>query len=342
MDLLPSQDQQDIAAASADFLSNELPISGIRARANEASSVDEKAWKGAAALGLFGLGLPESAGGAACGLPEEALLFREVGRHLASGPFLSTVLAGHVAHGSGDPALAERIAQGTALVGLATVTGAAALDGGPVSGRLQLHDWAGTDYLLLASEQGAGLIETSTLGAVRSAPSIDPGVRIGSAQATGLDFTHWLPAAERSVYLRGLVLVAAQLVGIAEACRDESVEYAKTREQFGRPIGVHQAIKHRCADMAVAAEGAMAQLYLAAASCESNEPDAEFQVRSARIVAARAAHANATTNVQIHGGIGFTSEFDAHLYVERVEVLEHVLDGREHHLAAIIELDAPQ
>ena len=342
MDLLPTQDQQDIAAVAADFLSNELPIKGIRDRANDPSAVDEKAWKEAAALGLFGLGLPAAAGGAECGVPEEALLFRELGRQLAPGPFLSTVLGAHVACDAGDLELAARIADGTVLVGLAVAEPTVAVDGSPVTAALQLHDWVGTRFLLLVSEQGAGLVETGAVGSITPVASLDAGVRIGTADAVAVPYHLWLAADERSVYRRGLVLVAAQLVGIAEACRDSSVSYAKTREQFGRPIGVHQAIKHRCADMAVAAEGAMAQLFMAAASCQTSEPDAPFQVHSARIVAARAAHSNAVVNVQVHGGMGFTSEFEAHLYVERVEILEHVLGNREAHLSAIIALAAPQ
>ncbi|MCW2529446.1 MAG: putative Acyl-CoA dehydrogenase [Pseudonocardiales bacterium] len=342
MDLLPTQDQEDIAEAAADFLAKEMPISGIRKRAHEASAVDPQAWSDCAELGLFGLGLPESVGGAECGVPEEMLLFREVGRRLAPGPFLSTVLAGHVAVAAGDSDLAGRIIAGEVLVGMAQPVVAGEVTGDPLNGELQLIDSVGADYLLVISDRGAGLIETASLNEIRPLQSIDSGTRLARANAAAVSYTYWVPAGEKSLYLRGVVLVAAELTGIAEACRDMSVEYAKTREQFGRPIGVNQAVKHRCADMALVAEKAKAQLFMAAASAEAGAPDAEFQVRSARIVASQAAHGNVAANIQLHGGMGFTSEFDGHLFVERAEVLEHMMDSREEHLAAIISLGAPQ
>jgi alkylation response protein AidB-like acyl-CoA dehydrogenase len=149
-------------------------------------------------------------------------------------------------------------------------------------------------------------------------------------------------ASVAQLQLRGLVLVAAQLVGIAESCRDLSVEYAKTRQQFGRPIGVNQAIKHRCAEMAVAAERALDQLYFAAATVTQGGPDSEFQARTAKVVALAAARANSAATIQVHGGMGWTSEFDAHLFVERAEVLEHTFDTHWENLAALIALPAPQ
>jgi hypothetical protein len=204
-----------------------------------------------------------------------------------------------------------------------------------------VRDWVGAQWLLCMTATGAGLVETSTLGEVNAIRSIDPGVRIGGICATGQPFALWLPG-ETQLYLRGLVLVAAQLVGIAEACRDSSVHHAKTREQFGRPIGVNQAVKHACADMAVAAARASAQMLFAAAACESTGPDASLQAHVAKFIASDAARQNAAHNIQIHGGMGFTTEFEAHLFVERAEVLEQTFATRESGLAVIISLPAPQ
>jgi alkylation response protein AidB-like acyl-CoA dehydrogenase len=117
------------------------------------------------------------------------------------------------------------------------------------------------------------------------------------------------------------------LVGIAEATRDMATAYAKTREQFGKPIGVNQAIKHRCADMAVAADAAVNQLLFAALSVQEERPDADFQVAAARVVADQAALTNARHNVQVHGGMGFTAECDAHLYVKRAHLLGRTFGG---------------
>src|SRR5260370_38688014 len=114
------------------------------------------------------------------------------------------------------------------------------------------------------------------------------------------------------------------------------------RDQFGRPCGANQASKHGCADMAVAAERASAQMLFAAASCESGRPDAEFQARTAKVVASTAARQNAAGNVQVHGGVGVTAEFGAHLFVEPPEVLEPTLASRAANLAAIIGPPPPQ
>jgi alkylation response protein AidB-like acyl-CoA dehydrogenase len=342
MDLLPSQDQLDIAATAADVLSNELPIGEILRRRKESSALSPAAWRRCADTGLLGVGLPESVGGAGCGVPEEALLFREVGRQLAPGPFLSTVLAAHLASSVGDSELASGFIAGEVTAGWVDPSGPV-LAGDPLlDGEVQLRDWAGSSWMLVATEAGAGLVETQAIEPIHGLRSIDAGIRLGSAQARALPFARWLPGTEGGLYQLGLVLVAAQLVGIAEACRDSSVHHAKTREQFGRPIGVNQAIKHGCADMAVAAARASAQMLFAAAACQSGSPDAVLHAHIAKFVAGEAARQNAAHNIQIHGGMGFTTEFEGHLFVERAEVLEQTLAGRAESLSAIISLPAPQ
>jgi alkylation response protein AidB-like acyl-CoA dehydrogenase len=342
MDLLPSADQLDLAQVAADFLAQELPRDRIRQRADESSSLDPHAWAGCADLGLFGLSVPEELGGAGCGVEEEALLFRELGRQVAPGPFLSTVLAAQLAVGVGDGDLVASVVAGKTAVGLAALRPGGTFNEHRVRGDLDLIDAVDAPLVLLLGPAGAALVETAQLGDVQPVPSIDPGVRLAAASGVDAPVSAWLPAAVQPLYLRGLVLTAAMLVGIAEACRDASTEYAKTREQFGRPIGVNQAVKHKCADMAVQAELGMAQVYFAAVSVASGRDDAELQARTAKVVAAHAATVNAASNVQVHGGMGYTWENDAHLFVKRVEVLENVLGGRTEHLGRIIALPAPQ
>jgi len=342
MDLLPTQDQIDIAEAAANVLASRLPIKVIRERRHLATAYPLDAWLSCANTGLLGLGLPESLGGAGCGVQEEALLFREIGRHLAPGPFLSTVLAGHVAVAAGDDQLAAGIAAGDIRVGHVLIEHDAVDPGAGLSGSITVQDWDGTEYLLVVTPAGAGLVRTASVGDVESYRSIDWGVRLGRAEATNAPFTAWVGSGDAAVFNRGMVLVAAQLTGIAEATRDMSVAYAMTREQFGRPIGTNQAVKHFCANMAVDAQRACAQLFLAAASADAGAPDAEFQTLAAKVVATDAAQANADLNIQIHGGMGFTTEFDGHLFVERVRILEHAVGSRYDSLAAIIALPSAQ
>ena len=347
---MPTSEQEEIARAAADLVAQQLPTSELRARTDEPDAVSSKAWQACAEMGLLALGLPAAVGGAGCAAVEETLLFRELGRHVAPGPFLSTVLGGHLALAAGDAELAGRIAAGSVRVAyLEPARGQDGMRGQrpdvapeEFSGDAQLRDWAGAELALLLSPVGAGLVSVEALGEIKPCVSIDPGVRIAEVRAERAPLRAWAPTGQRDLHTLGLLLVAAQLVGIAQACRDMSVHHAKTREQFGRPIGVNQAIKHRCADMALAAERADAQLLFAAASYDAARADTEFQVRSAKLAAADAARSNAASNVQVHGGMGWTSEFDAHLFVERAEVLENTLATRTESLAVVLDLPAPQ
>jgi alkylation response protein AidB-like acyl-CoA dehydrogenase len=117
-------------------------------------------------------------------------------------------------------------------------------------------------------------------------------------------------------------------LGIADAVRDMSIEYAKQRVQFGKPIGTFQAVKHRCADMAMRSHAATAQTLFAAFHVESRAEDATFQAAAAVLVANKAASSNAADNVQNHGAIGFTVEHDAGLFARRAHMLEHALGGQ--------------
>jgi alkylation response protein AidB-like acyl-CoA dehydrogenase len=119
------------------------------------------------------------------------------------------------------------------------------------------------------------------------------------------------------------------------------VEYAEARVQFGQPIGAYQAVKHSCADMAIRAEAAASELFFAALAFEGARTDAAFQVSAAKVVAADAARCNAAANVQIHGGMGFTFEQDAHLYVKRSHVLEHAFGSSTYHLSRVLDAAPP-
>ncbi len=133
---------------------------------------------------------------------------------------------------------------------------------------------------------------------------------------------------------------AAALVGIAEATRDMSAQYAKDREQFGRPIGTFQAVKHRCADMAVRCEVAFDLAIYAALLVDGDGPDAALHVPAAKVLAGEYAIANVFDNVQNHGGIGVTWEHDAHFFVKRANVLASTFGGRAQRLADVLAAPA--
>jgi alkylation response protein AidB-like acyl-CoA dehydrogenase len=327
VDLTPSSEQLEITTSSAGFLRDRLPVTVTRSQFGAASNVDDVAWADAAELGWFSLGLPVVQGGVGGSLADEALLLIEIGRSLASGPFLSTVLGARVAAFGADAALAEQIANGR-RVGMA-IASAPSLVGadGLVTGELQLLDAESDGLVLVVTPDRSLLVAVSDLNEVTDVECIDPAVRLKRVVARSVKPLVILESTVDPVALRGHVLVAAMLTGITEAVRDISAEHAKNRVQFDRPIGVNQAVKHPCAEMAVQAQLAYAQTMFAALCIDEGRNDAELHALSAHMVAFQAAETSAAATIQLLGGMGFTFEHDAQLYVKRAYVLSMLFGG---------------
>ncbi|HEX3705877.1 MAG TPA: acyl-CoA dehydrogenase family protein [Mycobacteriales bacterium] len=286
----------------------------------------ERLWQGAVELGWFGLGLPEEQGGAGFGVVEEALVAKEIGHHATPGPLVATVLAARVAAYSGCDALAKDFLSGSARAAV-TIPGA--------GDEVTLVDAGAATHLLVAAPDVVSLYAATDCEGRQALPSIDEASTRESARLAGLPLSS-LAAAVDPVFRRGSLLTSAVLVGVAEACCDMSTDHAKTREQFGSPIGAFQSIKHRCADMAVGAAVADAQLVFAALSLDEGRPDAAEQVAALRVVATSSAMWNARETIQVHGGMGFTWECPAHLYLKRVHALAGVFGSvRDHQLALL-------
>jgi alkylation response protein AidB-like acyl-CoA dehydrogenase len=321
MDLLPTPEQDEIVSSVSTLLAAQLPMTRVRELHADEAGIDESVWAACAAQGWFGLGLAEADGGVGCGLAEEALLFREVGRHLAPGPMLATVLGARVATGD----LRARILDGAVRVAL--------VERRPV-GRADIYGHVGAELGLVVQADGADLVTLADVGDLTPVECLDPGTRLAvaaDAEAAPVASTH------ESIQARGAVLAAAMAAGVAEATRDLSVAHACSRVQFGHPIGVNQAVKHACTDMAVRCEAATSQVFLAALSVDAGRTDAGYQASAAKVVATDAAMRNARATIQVHGGMGFTWEHDAHLHLKRAHVLETILGDRRHHLAALME-----
>jgi alkylation response protein AidB-like acyl-CoA dehydrogenase len=133
---------------------------------------------------------------------------------------------------------------------------------------------------------------------------------------------HWVTTKQAPLVLRAQVLLAAAMVGLAWHACDIAVEYAKVREQFGKPIGTFQAVKHRCADMGVRVRLAWYLTNLACLKVQAGERDAVLQAASAKLIAAQAAHENGRAGIQVLGGIGFQSEADAHWFMKRAHLYD--------------------
>lgn len=313
MDLLPTDEQQEIVASVRAVLSDQHTVG---------EPLSDGLWSAAAAQGWFALGLAEDLGGVGYSLVEESLLFVELGRVVAPGPFLATVTAARLAATSGDADLATSLIEGSSRAAWAEPDGEGAM----------LLD-ADLATVAVRATGGLALVDPASVPS-EVVPSIDElvEVRRTAAQPHVLS-THDDPTEA----LRVRVLLASLMAGIAEATTAQSVEYGKDREQFGQPIGGFQAVKHRCADMAVRAEAAVMQVRMAALATEAGRADAGFHVDSASIVATSAALENTHWNVQNHGGIGFTWEHTAHRFVTRARVLAQLAGGRYAAQSSLLE-----
>jgi alkylation response protein AidB-like acyl-CoA dehydrogenase len=301
MMLAPSAEQRNIAESVTDFLSAEMPMTTVRRLWDDERSIDDKTWQRCVEMGWLALSVPEESGGVGLGLAEEVMLFREVGRYAAPGPFRSTALAAYLASRAGDADLLAAILSGEQRVGLRV-------------GDLALDAHAG-DLLLELDDERPRIYE---IDAVTPLVPTDPGVRLAGvvpgkivAEVAGVDLLS-----------RARVLAAAELLGVIEAVRDMSAEYAQVRQQFDKPIGTHQAVKHRCADMAIGAYAVTAQVFAAAVTVSEAHPDAAFHAAAAHVLASARARKATADNIQNHGGIGYTWEQDAHIYLKRAVTLE--------------------
>jgi len=319
MDLMPSDEQEEITATVASFLAARLPATAYGPEfVTTGHEIDPALFRECAELGWLSLGLPERFAGVGYGLAEEAMLFRELGRGLAPGGFLPGVLGARVAAFSGHADLAASIVAGDVQVALATRVSVGSDD---VS---VLHTDA--SLVVVADEAGAGLYTLADCALTPIDP-VDGSVRIARGTLGGAVVAS-VAADVDPVFVRGLVLCAAMQSGIAEAQRDLGVAYAGVREQFGKPIGANQAIKHRCADMAVRAEGAFAQVCYAATALDGAADGFANEAVIAKYYADEAARLNGEASVQIHGAIGFTTETLPHRHVWRAHTLARALSTR--------------
>lgn len=342
MNLLPSDDQLDLVAAAGDFIGSRPPIDEIRKHRDDEILVAPDVWREGAELGLLTLGLNEEFGGSGQCIDDEVMLFMELAKHLAVGPFLASTLGARIAAATGHDELVSRIGTGTAMIGLAELRGDGEVGPDGFKGSFDLLDCTGASHALLVTRGGAALIELAEFGQISVAESVDPGTRLAGATVTSGQVTAWLPADAEWIWGRAQILASAYLAGLAEAITEICTEHAKTREQFGRPIGVHQAIKHAVVDMAVRSESASAQTLFAATAFKADRPDTEFQILAAKTVAAQAAISNGSGSIQVHGGMGYTYEHNAHLYLKRAIVYKQLFAGASEVLADLLDLEAAQ
>ncbi|MFI5952175.1 acyl-CoA dehydrogenase family protein [Cryptosporangium sp. NPDC051539] len=315
---------------------------GLRRATREAltaTAAPNTAWKQMADLGWIGLHLPDAYGGSDAGLPELAVVAEQLGAVPAPGPFLAAVAAGAVLDAVGpDPVRAQvlpSLADGSRVIVLG-LAGALSSDRGTLSGSVgpvpgarwadALLVRAGADDLVLVPVADATLEPTPgldpALGAARlHVAGLTASPAAGEAPAGASPGVLLFPGAARIAVRVGRALAAAEAAGGAHATLAMALEYAKVREQFGRIIGSFQAVKHHLANMLVDAETATATAWDAARAATGDPAQADQAAAVAAATALRAYQSNAQKAIQILGGIGFTYEHDAHLFLRRAITL---------------------
>jgi alkylation response protein AidB-like acyl-CoA dehydrogenase len=311
MDFELSSDQEALRDGMRKLCEGRFPIDVVRA------GFDRARWTELADAGVFALRLPESDGGVGLGLAEAALVFEELGRALVPGPVVGTHLAAGV------------LADGDRVV---TIVDRAA----PVVDHLRV-----ADAVCVIDDAGVWRIDPASVQAEDVAEPLDPLTPVSRVAAAGLPQGEQVAGADVAARWRveGAVLTAALCLGLAEAATDLAVAYAKEREQFGKPIGAFQAVKHLCADMLVLTEVARAAVY--AAGVTGDDPSVGDPVRAAsvaKVSAGEAAVANGKSCIQVHGGMGFTWEVDAHLYLKRAWLLDQAFGSSDEHAARLAHL----
>ena len=305
MYLAPDGDEAEIADAAARFLADSIPIS--RLHLPDCADLSPKQRSLVGENGWFALTVPEARGGSGLSPVEHALFCREAGRQCGPLDLLAQCLAANMLR---DDELRQQVIQGRSGVALLVRDGE--------SWRVLGH--AEAELAVLVSETEASVIRLDQ-PALEPRPALDPAntIRVTRVLPPALERT-----AGSAVWRLGQLGAAAMLVGIAEAALDLIVEYAKVRETFGRKIGAWQAVRHPCADMAVRAEAARAQLWYAAAAIKEARGDAAAHLAAAKHLANTAALANADSAIQLHGGIGVTDEHDANLLLKHAMLLSRL------------------
>ncbi len=328
MDFELSEDQVALAEGVAALCAGRFDIETVRSMADE--GLDRGRWTELAETGVFSLTRPEAEGGLGMGWAEAVVVFEQLGRALVPGPLVATTLTAALLGLAGADAVdavevAEGAVQGSVVVG--------AQERPQERCYVEFLPWI--DGLVISDNEGLWWVDAASLGAAGAATAAHPldpltpvsvvaelprGFRIADADTANT----WRQC--------GALLTSALQLGIASGATDLAVEYAKQREQFGKPIGAFQAVKHRCADMITRVEVLRAAVYAAGATIDGKGVDDPARsVAVAKVLASSAAAACGKDAVQVHGGMGYTWEVDAHLYLKRAWVHDLAFGDGDHY-----------
>jgi alkylation response protein AidB-like acyl-CoA dehydrogenase len=366
MDFAFSEEQDMLRTQARDFLSKQVTSKKVRELTETDDGFDQDLWRRLAELGWTGLGIPEEYGGVGTFL-DLVVVLEEAGRALLPGPFFTTMGLGVAAllEAGSDAQKKEvlgKVANGDARVTLAMTEPSGRWDSAGVELRAEksgggwklngtklfVPDAAVADYTVVVARTRSGEEEGITLFLVSGRPnglSVEPlktmdmtrrwyqlqfdNVELTDDAVMGVADQGW-PALKRALEW-GAAALCAEMVGGAQWVLDTSVDYAKTRQQFGKPIGIYQAVSHKLADMLLEVESARSATYYAAWTVDADAPDRSLATSMAKAYASDAYRKAAGNGIQVHGGIGFTWEHDMHLYFKRAKSSEVTLGDATYH-----------
>ena len=355
-----TEEQQELRSLARRFLAEHSTSEHIRTQIETTDGFDESLWKQMAELGWMGIAVPEEYGGAGYGFVELCVLLEEMGRALLTAPFLSSAVLGtaailNAASDEQKARLLPGIANGTIRSTLArteasgrwdedgvTLTATKSGDGFALNGtKMFIIDGHTATHLVVVGRldgelsffwvdgDAEGLTKTplDTLDATRKQTKLDfdgtPAELLGSGPVDS--------AVLRKTLAQAVTAMAAEAVGGAQWCLDTATEHAKTRIQFGRPIGSFQGVKHKCAEMLIEVEMAKSAAYYAAWTVAEDNDEVPVASSLAKAYCGEAYFHTAADAIQVLGGTGFTWEHDLHLHLRRAKSSEIYLGDGDYH-----------
>jgi alkylation response protein AidB-like acyl-CoA dehydrogenase len=350
-----SESQEFLRDSARKFFAGECPSAEMRRLMETDTAYDAALWSKLTDQGYTGIIFPGTYGGVGLGKVELMLLMEEAGRALLPGPFFSTVaLAGAALDSAGSAEQKKKylapICRGEARSTLAILESSASWDpadaeiavvNGKLTGeKLFVPDAAVADFLIVVARNGVFIVDGRAPGIRTTAmPAMDLTRKLYSVkfQDTPAERLGHEAGLARGLQIATAALVA-EMVGGMQRSLDMTVEYAKTRKQFGKPIGTFQAVQHPCADMYLETESSRSAAYYAGWALEENIANAAEAVSIAKIYASDASRTVGNRGIQIHGGMGFTWENDLHLYYRRAKSSETALGDATFHRERLARL----